>query len=129
MIVDEAEADHRIVSRAKYAAALRKISRSARGSMFSRRSRLQLDPFALAQPVGIGAAVLGNAGCFDQLPNVSRLIPRLTATSLIDLPEPNTSSTGRDPSRVQVQSSSVKDPETSRSSPMTSRLSSELISA
>ena len=39
MVLDEAEAAHRIVSRAKYAAALRKISLSVRSSMFSLRNR------------------------------------------------------------------------------------------
>jgi hypothetical protein len=81
VIVDEAEADHRIV-----------LPVSAQLHHLLAES-LQLDAFRLAQPVGVSVTIPGLTGAVTQFPNVPRLIPRLRATSVIERPEVSTSST------------------------------------
>ena len=92
MGLDETEPAHRIVSRAKNAAAFRKISRSSRNEAFSLRNRFSSASSASASNVGSACRATALRSLVTQPDKVCTWIPKLRAISAWDRPDVRTNS-------------------------------------
>jgi hypothetical protein len=93
VLLDETEADHRIVSRAKYAAARRRISVSARNAITSLRHRASSTRSDSDNASGSPARTRAERSSSTQFPNVDTEIPNDLATSARERPDVRTNST------------------------------------
>src|SRR5690606_33535570 len=92
VVLDETQADQRIVSRAKYAAARRRISVSVSSSITWRRRRFNSSRSDSVNASGSASRSLASRACLTQFHNVPSLIPSDRATSAIGRPELRTNS-------------------------------------